>query len=155
KGGQDVKILAHENLLKVMSAPKTGQPFDFSAPKGNWPTETYKDKKTLQFNGEDVELIHIEKGHSNGDTIVFFHGSDVVSAGDVYANNRYPTFDPTGSISGVIIGANRILGMIKPPDKQGKGGTAIVPGHGPLAHYPDLVAYRDMAINFRDRIQTM
>ena len=155
KAGQDVKIIGHENLLKVMSAPPTHQPFDFSAPRGNWPTETYKDKKTLEFNGEEVELIHTDKAHSNGDTIVFFHGSNVVSAGDVYASNRYPTFDPTGSIAGVIIGANRILGMITPPDKQGKGGTAIIPGHGPIAHQADLVAYRDMAVTLRDRIQTM
>ena len=138
-----------------MSAPPTHQPFDFSAPRGDWPTETYKDKKTLEFNGEEVELIHIQKGHSSGDTIVFFHGSDVLSAGDVYASNRYPTFDPTGSVEGVIIGMNRILGMITPPDKQGKGGTAIIPGHGPIGHQADLVAYRDMAATIRDRIRAM
>lgn len=153
--GKDVKIIGQENLLKVMSAPPTHQPSDFSAPRGNWPTETYKDKKTLEFNGEEVELVHTAKAHSTGDTIVFFHGSNVVSAGDVYANNRYPTFDPTGSIAGVIIGLNRILGMITPPDKQGKGGTAIIPGHGRIAHQADLVAYRDMAVTLRDRIQTM
>lgn len=155
KAGQDVTIIGHENLLKVMGAPPTHQPFDFSAPRGNWPTETYKDKKTLEFNGEEVELIHTEKAHSSGDTIVFFHGSNVVSAGDVYASNRYPTFDPTGSIAGVIIGMNRILEMITPPDKQGKGGTAIIPGHGPIAHHADLVAYRDMAMTLRNRIQVM
>ena len=155
KSGQDVKIIGHENLLKVMSAPPTHRPFDFSAPRGNWPSETYKDQKTLEFNGEEVQLIHIEQAHSSGDTIVSFHGSNVVSAGDVYANNRYPTFDPTGSIGGVIMGVNRILGMITPPDKQGKGGTAITPGHGPIAHQADLVAYRDMAVTLRDRIQAM
>jgi glyoxylase-like metal-dependent hydrolase (beta-lactamase superfamily II) len=104
KSVQGAKIIGHENLLKVMSAPPTLRPFDFSAPRGNWPTETYKDRKTLPFNGEEVELIHSEKAHSSGDTIVFFHGSNVVSAGDVYANSRYPTFNPTGSIGGVIIG---------------------------------------------------
>jgi glyoxylase-like metal-dependent hydrolase (beta-lactamase superfamily II) len=33
------KIIAHENVLKVMSAPPSGrgQFQDFSAPKGNWP----------------------------------------------------------------------------------------------------------------------
>jgi glyoxylase-like metal-dependent hydrolase (beta-lactamase superfamily II) len=155
KSVQDIKIIGHENLLKVMSAPPTHRPFDFSAPRGNWPTETYKDQKTLEFNGEEVELIHSDKAHSSGDTIVFFHGSNVVSAGDVYANSRYPTFDPTGSIGGVIIGMNRILGMITPPDKRGQGGTVIIPGHGPIAHQADLVAYRDMAVMLRDRIQTM
>jgi glyoxylase-like metal-dependent hydrolase (beta-lactamase superfamily II) len=105
ESGQDVKIIGHENLLQVMSAPATHGPFDFSAPRGNWPTETYRDKKTLDFNREEVELIHTEKAHSNGDTIVFFHGSNVVKA--VHPTREYdPMYGgPTtgiGSADGTI-----------------------------------------------------
>ena len=153
KAGQDVKIIAHENALKEMSAPP--RPGGFSAARGNWPTETYTDRKTLDFNGEQVELIHADKGHSIGDTIVFFHGSNVVSGGDVYANSRYPAFDPQGTIQGMILGLNRIINITTPPDKQGKGGTAIIPGHGRITHQPELVAYRDMSMTIRDRVLTM
>jgi cyclase len=148
-------IVAHENVLKVMSAPRTGKQFDFSAPQGRWPTETYMNHKTLHFNGEDIELVHVERAHSTGDTIVFFRGSNVVSAGDVYASSRYASYDPQGSIDGMIAGLNRILEMITPPDKQGKGGTALIPGHGKVTHQPELVAYRDMSMVIRDRIQSM
>jgi len=155
RAGQDVKIIAHENLLKAMSAPPTGRPQDYATARGNWPTETYTDKKTFDFNGEQVELIHVEKAHSTGDTIVFFHGSNVVSAGDIYASSRYPSYDPQGSIQGMIAGLNRIIEMITPPDKQGKGGTALIPGHGRVTHQPELVAYRDMSVTIRDRIQAL
>ena len=155
RAGQDVKIIAHENVLKVMSAPSSGRPQDFASARGNWPTETYKDRKTFEFNGEEVELIHVERAHSTGDTIVFFHGSNVVSAGDIYASSRYPSYDPEGSIQGMIAGLNRIIEMIVPPDKQGKGGTALIPGHGRVMHQPELVAYRDMSVTIRDRIQAM
>lgn len=150
-----VKIIAHENVVKVMSAPPAGRGQDFSAPKGNWPTETYKDTKTFDFNGEEIELIHVERAHSTGDTIVFFHGSNVVSAGDIYASSRFPSYDPTGSIDGMIAGLNRMIEIVTAPDKQGQGGTAIVPGHGRIAHQPELVAYRDMSVTIRDRVQKM
>ena len=43
------KIVAHENVLKVMKAPKDGTADDrFRAEQGGWPTETYSEKKTLQ-----------------------------------------------------------------------------------------------------------
>ena len=148
-------IIAHENLLKVMSAPPTGQRGDRAMTKGNWPTETYTDRKTLHFNGEDIELIHQPLAHSTGDTIVFFHGSNVVSCGDIYASSRYPSYDPEGTIQGMIAGLNLIINMITPPDKQGKGGTALIPGHGRVTHQPELVAYRDMSVTLRDRIQGM
>jgi glyoxylase-like metal-dependent hydrolase (beta-lactamase superfamily II) len=97
----------------------------------------------------------VDKAHSTGDTIVFFHGSNVVSAGDIYASSRYPSFDPTGSIDGMIAGLNRIIDLITAPDKHGKGGTAIIPGHGNVTHQPELVAYRDMSVTIRDRIKGM
>ncbi len=150
-----VQIIAQENVLKVMSEAPTGKPGDRAMTRGNWPTETYTDRKTIRFNGEDVELIHQPLAHSTGDTIVFFHGSNVVSAGDIYAASRYPSYDPDGTIDGMIAGLNLIIGMITPPDKQGKGGTALIPGHGRVTRQPELVAYRDMSVTIRDRIQAM
>jgi cyclase len=78
-----------------------------------------------------------------------------VSAGDIYASSRYPSYDPTGSIQGMIAGLNKIIDIVTAPDKQGHGGTAIIPGHGRIMHQPELVAYRDMSVTIRDRIQAM
>jgi cyclase len=155
EAGRGARIIGHANLLKAMSAPPTGKPGDQAASRANWPTETYTDRKTLNFNGEEIELIHTEKAHSPGDTIVFFHGSNVLSCGDVYASSRYPSYASDGSIQGMIAGLNRMIGMITPPDKQGQGGTALIPGHGRVTRQPDLVAYRDMSVTIRDRIQEM
>ena len=79
----------------------------------------------------------------------------LTGAGDVYASNRYASCHPQGSIDAMIAGLNQILEMITPPDKQSKGGTALIPGHGKVTHQPELVAYRDMSMVIRDRIQSM
>jgi cyclase len=146
-------IVGHENVLKVMSAAKDGSSDDrFRQPKGAWPTRTYRDRMTLKFNGEEIELIHIPSAHSTGDTLVHFKGSNVVSGGDIFAITRYPIvdFDGGGRISGMIAGLDRIAAIAA---GTGGGRTYIVPGHGRLCDREDVVKYRDMAVVLRDRMQ--
>ena len=148
-------IIGHENVLKVMSAAKDGSSDDrFRQPKGAWPTETFRDRKTLSFNGEEIELIHIPTAHSTGDTLVHFKGSGVISGGDIFAITRYPVFDFDGGgrISGMIEGLNRIAAAASPTAQIR---TYIVPGHGRLCDREDVVKYRDMTLVLRDRIQAL
>ena len=148
-------IIGHANILKVMSAPKDGSTDDrFRQPKGAWPTETFTDRRTLRFNGEDIELIHIQTAHSTGDTLVHFKGSGVISGGDIFAITRYPVFDFDGGgrISGMIEGLNRIAAAASP---TGQRRTYIVTGHGRLCDREDVVKYRDMTVVLRDRIQAL
>lgn len=149
-------IIGHENILKVMSAPKDGSSDDrFRAAPGARPTETFTDRKTIHFNGEDIDIIHVPAAHSTGDSIVFFHGSNVISAGDIFAITRYPVvdFDGGGRVTGMIDGLNRMVALSDPA--RVKGRTYIVPGHGRLCDREDLIKYRDMSIIIRDRIQAM
>jgi glyoxylase-like metal-dependent hydrolase (beta-lactamase superfamily II) len=150
------KIIGHENILKVMSAPKDGTADDrFRAPQGARPTETYKDRKTVHFNGEDIEIIHVPAAHSTGDSIVFFRGSNVISGGDVFAITRYPIvdYDGGGRVQGMIAGLNQIITLSDP--SKGNGRTYIIPGHGRLCDREDVTKYRDMSVILRDRVQGM
>lgn len=149
-------IIGHENILKVMSAPKDGSTDDrFRQGRGAWPTDTFKDRKTLTFNGEDIELIHIPTAHSTGDTLVHFRGSGVISGGDIFAITRYPIvdFDGGGRVQGMITGLNRIIALSDPSTVKGR--TYIIPGHGRLCDREDVVKYRDMSVIVRDRVQNM
>jgi len=149
-------IIGHENILKVMSAPKDGTTDDrFRAAPGARPAETYTDRKTLHFNGEDIDIIHIPAAHSTGDSIVFFRGSNVISGGDVFAITRYPIvdFDGGGRVQGQIAGLNQIVALSDP--SKVKGRTYIIPGHGRLCDREDVVKYRDMSVILRDRVQDM
>jgi glyoxylase-like metal-dependent hydrolase (beta-lactamase superfamily II) len=149
-------IIGHENVLKVMSAPKDGSSDDrFRAPQGARPTETYTERKTIHFNGEDIEIIHIPTAHSTGDSLVFFRGSNVMSGGDVFAITRYPIvdFDGGGRVQGMIAGLTRIIALSDPSNVTGR--TYIIPGHGRLCDREDVIKYRDMSVIVRDRVQGM
>lgn len=152
--GNQAAILAFQTVLDRMSAP-TGQ--QAPTPQGAWPTETYTTpERKLFFNGEAVQVIHIPNAHTDGDSVVFFHRSDVISTGDIFVTNRYPIVDMArgGNIQGVIAGLNRIIELATPGPTD-EGGTLIVPGHGRLCDQSDVVFYQEMVTIIRDRVQDM
>jgi cyclase len=147
-------IYAHENVLNAMSAP-TGQVA--AAASAAWPTDTYfQDSMELYFNGEPIVMLYQPNAHTNGDSIVFFRGSDVIAAGDVYITTGYPVIDLAhgGSINGIIDALNRIIKITIPKENQ-EDGTLVVPGHGRVSDEYDVVTYRDMVTIIRDRVQDM
>ncbi len=147
-------IVAHENVLNRMSAPTGAQA---PTPSAAWPTDTYfGDEKAVFFNGEAAQLLHPKSAHTDGDSIVFFRRSDVISTGDIFMTTNYPVIDVQngGSINGVIDALNLILDLTIPAEKQ-EGGTMVIPGHGRLSDEADIVEYRDMVTIIRDRIRDL
>ena len=108
------------------------------------------------FNGEGVQLIHQPSAHTDGDTLVWFRGSDVIAAGDVFSTTSYPVIDVKqgGSINGVVEGLNRILRLCI-AEFRTEGGTLVIPGHGRLSDSADVAYYRDMVTIIRDRVSAM
>jgi len=151
--GQGAAILGHENLQNRMSNPPAGQqPF----PTRALPTDTYyTDSMKLSnfFNGEGIVLLHQPAAFTDGDTMVYFRGSDVIAAGEVFRTTTYPVIDLAkgGTINGVIEGLNHIIDM-SVPEFRSEGGTLVIPAYGRISDIADVAYYRDMTTILRDRI---
>jgi cyclase len=150
-GGLDkgAAMIAHQRVLDRMS--------DAKAAFGALPTDVYGGKqKQLYFNDEPVVLLHQPAAHTDGDSLVFFRGSDVIATGDIFVTTSYPVIDLErgGSIQGVIDSLNRIIELTVPAALQ-EGGTLVIPGHGRICDQADVVEYRDMVTIVRDRIADM
>ena len=149
-------ILAHENVMVRMTTPAAGQP---ETPADALPTDTYyldAMKMSHFFNGEGVQLIHMPNAHSDGDSIVYFRGSDVIATGDIFSTVSYPVIDVDrgGTINGYVDALNRILDLSM-AEFRTEGGTMVVPGDGRVSDSADVAYYRDMVTIIRDRIQDM
>jgi hypothetical protein len=145
-------IIAAQQVLDRMSTP--GSPD--AQPSGAWPTDSYTlPQKDMWFNGESIRVYHQPAAYSDGDSMVYFRHSDVVSAGNIFSTTSYPVFDPQrgGSIQGIIDGLNRLVYQIMIPAQQNDGGTLVIPNHGYLSSFSDVVFYQEMVILIRDRIQ--
>jgi glyoxylase-like metal-dependent hydrolase (beta-lactamase superfamily II) len=147
--GDQAAIYAHENLLNRMVAMKL--------PTAAQPTDTYHVESMYMshfFNGEGVQLFYAPNAHTDGDSMVFFRGSDVLATGDIFTTTMYPVVDiPNGgTINGLLDALNHILDLAV-PEFRSEGGTMIIPGHGRLCDIADVAYYRDMATVIRDRVQ--
>ncbi len=148
-----VMIVAFNTVLGRMSAP-TGQTAPM--PEKAWPNDTYSvPQKNLFFNGEPIQIFH-QPSSTDGNSIVLFRHSDVISAGDIFDPGGYPIIDlkSGGSYQGVLDGVYRIKQMAVPADHQ-EGGTYIIPGHGRICDVADLDVYHQMLTIIRDRVQDM
>jgi cyclase len=151
---QGAQIIAHINAYKRMSARANGQ---FATPTAGWPTSTFiGDDKKLYFNGEGVQIVHQPAAHTDGDSLVFFRKSDVISAGDLFVTTGYPFIDMNagGNVQGIVAGLNKIIDLCIPVYGQ-EGGTMVIPGHGRLSDVGDVINYREMVTIVRDRVQDM
>jgi glyoxylase-like metal-dependent hydrolase (beta-lactamase superfamily II) len=145
---QRAAVLAHENVgLRLIEAGSAA---------GDLVMDTfYGASKQIYFNGEAIEIIHMPAAHTDGDSIVFFRGSDVITAGGVVSTTSFPSFraEEGGSVEGLIAALNRILD-ITVAETRAQGGTIVIPGHGRLYDETDVAEYRDMLTIVRDRIRS-
>jgi glyoxylase-like metal-dependent hydrolase (beta-lactamase superfamily II) len=155
--GGGASILAHDSILRRMSAP-TGKKSAF--PVDSWPNESFRQKRWyVRMNDEPIEITYQPGAHSDADNFVFFRKSDVVAAGDVLDTTRFPRIDVAngGSIQGEIDALNKLIELAIPPGPfiyEGVG-TYVIPGHGRPCEQLDVVDYRDMVVVVRDVIADM
>jgi len=153
--GQKPRVIAHEKALSRLITPPAGTAPRFA--EASTLNDTYfLPKKDFLFNGEAVVVEHVASAHTDGDSMVFFRRSDVLSTGDIFTPGRYPVIDLAngGNVQGIIDGLNRII-EITVPGKYQEGGTFVIPGHGRLCDEADVVEYRDMVTIIRDRVRDM
>jgi len=125
-------------------------------PDGAWPDDTFSSpQKRIFFNNEPVLIMHMP-GNTDGNSIVLFRKSDVVSTGDLLDLTQYPIINlqAGGSINAIIDSLDRIID-ITVPSSNAAGGTLVIPGRGRISDHAEVVYYRDMITIIRDRIQDM
>jgi len=143
-------IVAHENVLNTLSQPHYIEMINtrFGAFGSNaLPMITYQDTMSFHLNGERVDVYHAPPSHTDGDSIIYFRGSNVIHMGDVFRSRGQPIFDRNngGSYEGLIEASNFALSIADDD-------VMIIPGHGVLSSKADLMDVRDVMATVRDRI---
>src|SRR5438876_2528082 len=138
--GKEATIIAHENVRKrLQQGGIVGGTEVKPAAKEALPIVTFNDRTTVHVNGEDIRAIHFPHGHTDGDSVIFFTQANVVHMGDDFVTYGFPFVDTRsgGSVSGMIAGVEKVLGMIPANAK-------IIPGHGPLSSTEDMRKFVDL-----------
>mgnify|MGYP003674452483 FL=1 len=125
-------IFAHENVRNRLSN-KTDHHTE------SLPVVTYKDGITIYLDNEEVQLTHLPKGHTDGDTYVYFRKANVLHTGDLFFEVGFPYVDlkSGGSVKGYLAGVKHML-------KNTPDDVVIIPGHGNLTDKKSLLAFAEM-----------
>jgi cyclase len=153
--GATPAVIAQENVFNRMTQPGADGKAPF--PSAAWPTDGYfAPRRGLIFNGEAIDIIHMPRALSDGDSAVYFRGSNVLVTGDIYTTTNLPMVNRAqgGTYEGLLAALNVLLDIAVPDDLM-EGGTYIVPGHGRISDEADLVEYRDMVSGIRDRVKKL
>lgn len=112
-----------------------------------WPAITFPNKLSLHLNGQDIDLIHFEPGHTDGDVIIHFKQANVFHMGDVFVRYGYPYIDMEngGNINGLINSVDKALALMNDQ-------SLVIPGHGDLCKKEDVKKYRDRLASIRDQV---
>jgi glyoxylase-like metal-dependent hydrolase (beta-lactamase superfamily II) len=140
--GPEAPIIAHTNVRKRLMTTQQifGQQVP-PAPKEAWPVITFDHSVSIHFNGEEIKAFHLPQGHTDGDSIILFMGSNVLHMGDDFFAGRFPFVDlgSGGDVEGLIQNIEQVQQQL-PPDLK------IIPGHGPLSTPDDLRVYHNMLV---------
>jgi len=144
-------ILANTNVYERMS---TRQDMKFvdrvvePSPAVALPMVTYGDAITLHFNHDKLRVQHFPGGHTDGDSVVFFTGENVVHMGDHYFKDAFPFVDigSGGNVLGLTANVAAIMDQI---DEE----TIVVPGHGAVATPRELGKYHQMLLTTTELVR--
>jgi glyoxylase-like metal-dependent hydrolase (beta-lactamase superfamily II) len=129
--GRQATIIAQANVRKRLSGVINVQ--------GGLPVVTFDSNLSVHFNEEEIKLVHLGPGHTDGDTIVVFTKANVVHAGDQFFSGRFPNIDLAGGgdVRGYIRNVGQLLEMLP-------AGARVIPGHGPLSSRKELEEFYEM-----------
>lgn len=147
--GPDAPIIAHTNVRKRLAAgldvPGRKTP---PAPKEALPIITFDHSLAVHFNGEDIRVIHVSPGHTDGDSVIYFPNANVVHMGDQFFVDRFPFVDLVsgGDVEGYTKNVGDVLAKLP-------AGAKIIPGHGALSTAEDLKRFHNMLVVTTDIVR--
>jgi cyclase len=149
--GPEAPIIAHDNVRKRLATEQKSEFFKRTtpaSPKEALPVITFGHSLSVHFNGEEIRVIHFPKGHTDGDSVIFFTAANVVHMGDHFFAGRFPFVDleSGGNVEGYAKNVGDVIAKLP-------AGAKIIPGHGPLSVADDLKLFHRMLLETTDIVR--
>jgi cyclase len=132
-----VDIIAHKNIRENFLRLK--QPGE--------PNITFADESVVYLGGAEVQLRWFGRGHTNGDTVIYFPDLKTVHTGDLIIDGM-PVIDYSGGGSAIefISTIDKLLTL---------DFDTMIPGHGKVMTKDDVRAYRVRFQTMNDRMREL
>mgnify|MGYP003643387633 CR=1 FL=1 len=143
-------IVAHDNVRTRMSSDQFIEALNYdipTSPTAALPLVTFAEGVTFHLNGDTLKVFHTKAAHTDGDAMVKWEKANVLHTGDVFNQSGAPFVDWSsgGTVPGMIAAMDAAIAV-------SDADTKVIPGHGQMGTYADMVSYRDRLKEFLARI---
>ncbi len=144
----DVLKIGHEqyrtDLLELMQREKVPA----EEQRARLPTQTFRDRLTLHLGGKEIQILHVGRAHTRGDSIIFVPQDRIVYLSELYFAEQFLFIN-----DGYGLDWLRALDTVAALDAD-----IFVPGHGPIPADPrdtrqGLARFRQVLVDVRDAVQ--
>jgi len=148
--GAEAPIIAQDNVrARLARGQRLGERAREPMVPQGLPVITFDRSLSVHFNGEEIRVIHLDHAHTDGDSVVWFTGSNVVHMGDILFSGLFPFVDleSGGDVEGLIGQVAELIDEL-PADAR------LIAGHGPVVStLDDLRVYHDMLVRTTDIVR--
>src|SRR4029434_1517829 len=145
---QDVVKIGHEDyradLMALMQRDRTSS----EEQKARLPQVTFRDRLTVHLGGKEIQVLHLGRGHTRGDSIVFVPQDRIAYVSELFFSDQFLYINDGYGVSWL-----KTLDAV-----EALAADIIVPGHGPVPEDPretrqGLHRFRQMLVDLRDAVQ--
>jgi cyclase len=144
----DALKIGHEQYRTDLVALMEREKISADEQKARLPDQTFRDRMTLHLGGKEIQILHVGRAHTRGDSIIFVPQDRIVYLSELYFENQFLFIN-----DGYGLDWLRALDTVLALDAD-----IFVPGHGPIPADPrqtrqGLVRFRQMIVDIRDAVQ--
>ena len=132
-----------ETAKKNLESARSIKPSDIPAPN-----ITFNQELRMYLGGREIQVFHLKRGHTDGDSIIYFPQSKVVHMGDLFFNKVIPVIDRAHGASTVewTETIDAVVARVDPASQ-------IIPGHGEVTNIADLKAFKQYLLDLRAAVK--
>lgn len=144
----DALKIGHEQYRTDLVSLMQREKISAEEQKARLPDQTFRDRMTLHLGGKEIQILHVGRAHTRGDSIIFVPQDRVVYLSELYFENQFLFIN-----DGYGLDWLRALETVLALDAD-----IFVPGHGPIPAdlrqtRQGLVRFRQMIVDIRDAVQ--
>jgi len=144
----DVLKIGHERYREDLLAQMRREKLPEAEQQARLPTQTFRDRLTLYLGGKEIQILHVGRGHTRGDAVVFVPQDRIAYLSELWFADQFLFIT-----DGYGLDWLRALDAIEALDAD-----IFVPGHGPMPADPretrqGLRRFRQMLVDVRDAVQ--
>ena len=132
-----IEIIAHKNIRENIIRNKQPGP----------PRLTFTDEEDIHLGGVEVRMLYLGRGHTNGDTVIFFPDLRTIHSGDLVIDGMpVIDYDNGGSALEFVTTLEKMMAL---------DFDTVIPGHGRVLTKDDVRAYIPKLKTMNDRMREL